>query len=97
MNSQEEILIETDTLDHPPNSLDLLTKGENKFRLRIKSHVLPYGDYTLYLSLAASYGEGILVDVPGNILKFSVADNKTVRRHRRISKTSHLIKWEIEK
>ena len=96
-NSQEEILIETDTMDYLPNSLEHLNTGENKFSLRIKSNVLPYGEYTFYLSFAASFGDGFSVDIPGNILKFSVADHKTVRRHQRTSKTSHLLKWEIRK
>ena len=96
MNNHEEILIQTDTLDHPPNSLENLVEGENKFRLNISSYILPFGEYTLYLAFAKSFGEGILIDVPGNILKFSIADHKTVRRHRRIAKTSHLIKWEIQ-
>lgn len=95
LNKQNEVFIESDTFDFPPNCLDNLKEGENVFCLKIDPYVLAHGDYVVYLSFASSFSDKFLVDVPGEILSFSVSDAITQRGHKRVSKTSQLIKWEV--
>lgn len=95
LNKQNEVFIESDTFDYPPNCLDNLKEGENNFYLKINPFVLAHGDYIVYLSFASSFSDKFLVDVPGEILSFSISDAITQRGHKRISKTSQLIKWEV--
>ena len=93
-NSQEEVFIESDTLDYLPNSLENVTNGNNIFKIKIRSNVLAYGVYTIYISFASSFADNFNVDIPGDILKFTIVDTETRRGHGRISKTSNLLKWE---
>ena len=92
-NSQEEIIIESDSFDILPNHLDNLSEGINVFKLRIEANVLSVGEYTFYLSLASTHAINFLVDAPMDILGFSVVDQTTRRGARRVSKTGHLISW----
>jgi lipopolysaccharide transport system ATP-binding protein len=93
-NGNDEILIESDTLDVIPNSMESVKVGENLFRLKIDRNVLGVGDYLIYLSFASSYSDQFSVDVPGEILKFSITDSITQRGHHRRSFTSQILKWE---
>jgi lipopolysaccharide transport system ATP-binding protein len=95
-NSQEEVYIESDTLDYLPNCLDNLTIGDNIFKIKIRSNVLAHGTYTVYISFASSFADSFNVDIPGDILKFTIVDTETQRGHGRVSKTSNLLKWEIQ-
>jgi len=95
-NSQEEVYIESDTFDYLPNSLENVTIGDNSFKIKIRSNVLAYGTYTVYLSFVSSFADNFNVDIPGDILKFTIVDTETQRGHGRISKTSNLLKWEIQ-
>jgi len=92
-NVQEEVFIESDTKDFPPNILNNLKLGSNIFRLKIDKNILPYGEYIVYLSLASSYANNFNVEIPGDVLAFSVSDHSTERGHSRKSYTSHLLNW----
>ncbi len=93
-NIQEEIIIETDTFDYLPNCFEKMEVGINRFRVKLDPHILAHGNYILYLSFASNLSPGFKLDIPGDILNFSVIDTITKRGHRRSSKTSHLLKWE---
>ena len=73
-NNQEEIFIESDSFDYLPNRLDNLKLGDNIFELKIKSNVLPHGDYQFYLSLASTFANDFMIDIPGDLLNFSIVD-----------------------
>jgi lipopolysaccharide transport system ATP-binding protein len=92
-NLQEEVLLETDTQDFLPNSFDELKHGLNLFQVKLDAHILAHGNYTLYLSLASNLPTTFNLDVPGDILNFSIIDSVTKRGHKRTAKTSHLLKW----
>lgn len=95
-NRQQEVIIETDTFDYLPNCLDYLEVGENNFRIKIRPNILAHGSYFLNLAIASTFSDNFYVDVPGDILAFSIIDAETHRGNRRISKTSHLLKWELK-
>lgn len=93
-NMSEDLLIESDTFDYGPNILESLIVGENVFHLKIQPHILAYGEYRVYLSFASSFSNKFLVDVPGDVLQFSIIDHHTRRGISRTSKTGYLLKWE---
>jgi lipopolysaccharide transport system ATP-binding protein len=95
-NSQEEVIIESDTFDFLPNKLEALVPGVNTFYLKVSANVLAIGEYTIYVSFTSNHASYFLVDVPKEILTFSVVDNLTKRGNRRTAKTSHLIYWQPE-
>jgi len=95
-NRQEDILIESDSNDLLPNRLEQITEGDNVFRVVIPSKVLPYGEYRFYISFASSFSDSYSVDVPGEILNFTIVDTLTQRGHTRRSKTSSLLQWELK-
>ncbi len=95
-NFQGDLIIESDTFDYLPNILDKLKIGENTLYLKIQSNLLAVGEYRVYLSLASEYADNFLVDTPGNLFKFEIIDNSTNRGNKRRSKTSYLIKWELD-
>ena len=94
-NQQKEIFIETDTFDYLPNCLDNLVVGKNNFQIKIRPNILAHGNYQFYLSIASLFSDNFLIDVPGSILTFNIIDRETQRGHRRTSKTSYLLKWEL--
>ncbi len=93
-NNQEDLLIESDTMDFLPNIFDLMKEGVNEYEVKINANVLAVGDYLLYLSLASSYSDNFLVETPGDILRFTVVDSITERGHQRKAFTSQLLKWD---
>jgi lipopolysaccharide transport system ATP-binding protein len=93
-NSSEDLLIESDTTDFIPNVLDNMTEGTNKYSIKIDAHVLGISEYVIYISFASSYSSKFSVDVPGEILRFTIVDSITERGHNRRAFTSHLLKWE---
>ncbi|MBL0049376.1 MAG: ABC transporter ATP-binding protein [Bacteroidetes bacterium] len=93
---QEEVFIETDTTDFLPNIFESIVNGTSSFKLKIKPHVLPHGEYLVYLSITSSFAVNFVVDQPGDILSFTVLDSKTQRAHRRNAKTSQILKWELQ-
>lgn len=93
-NTQDDLLIESDTIDFLPNILDNMKEGINKYSIKISSHVLAVGEYVLYISFGSSYSDKFSVEVPGDILRFTVVDSITERGHQRRAFTSQLLKWE---
>jgi hypothetical protein len=93
-NDQEEVFIESDTFDFLPNCMDNLNIGDNWFKLRINSNVLPFGEYSFYLNFTSTFADKFELDSPGNLLKFSVVDSFTQRGQRRTARSSQLLKWE---
>jgi lipopolysaccharide transport system ATP-binding protein len=93
-NSQDELFIESDTIDFLPNILDDMKEGINSYSIKINANVLAVGEYVLYLSLASSYSANFLVETPGDILRFTVVDSITERGHQRKAYTSQLLKWQ---
>ncbi len=94
-NNQEDLLIESDSMDFLPNIFDSMKEGLNEYSIQINANLLAVGDYILYLSLASSYSDNFLVETPGDILRFTVVDSITERGHNRRAFTSHLLKWEM--
>ncbi|MFZ4635697.1 MAG: polysaccharide ABC transporter ATP-binding protein [Saprospiraceae bacterium] len=92
-NNQEELFIESDTYDIPPNPLENLHLGNNRFLVKINSNTLPIGEYNFYISFASTHSDSFLVDVPKEILSFNVFDNTTKRGMRRTAKSSSLLQW----
>lgn len=92
-NQFEEYTIETDSKDILPNPLDNLQKGEHTFRLEVQPYVLPHGTHTINLAIQSPYAKDFHLDLPEDILQFSVVDYETQRGHRRMAKTSHLLRW----
>lgn len=92
-NTQDEVFIESDTNDFLPNILNDMKAGENKFSLTIGKNTLPHGEYIVYLSFASSYSHNHNVEIPGDIMAFSVTDHTTQRGNARNSYTSYLLKW----
>jgi lipopolysaccharide transport system ATP-binding protein len=95
-NAQEELIIESDSFDLLPNVLEQMKPGQNIFYLKINQNVLAIGDYTMYMSFASTHSNSFLVDVPMDILNFTVVDHSTQRGAQRRAKTSHLIQWQPE-
>jgi hypothetical protein len=93
-NSNEDILIESDSLDLLPNRLLELTPGLNRFILKVSSNVLAIGNYTVYLSFASHSSDKFILDCPKEVLFFTVVDRSTRRGGGRTAKTSHLISWQ---
>jgi lipopolysaccharide transport system ATP-binding protein len=93
-DNQEEVFIESDSFDCLPNSLENLKIGENVFELKISPNILPHGDFQLYLSLSSTFSNNFMIDIPGDILSFSIIDTQTKRGYNRKANTSALLKWE---
>jgi lipopolysaccharide transport system ATP-binding protein len=93
-NSNDELLIESDTNDFLPNILNDISVGINSFTIKIQPHALGVGDYTIYLSFASNYASGQMIESPGDILKFSVVDTVTERGHQRRAFTGQLLEWK---
>lgn len=93
-NNQDEVFIESDTIDVLPNILENMTVGMNKYAVKINANILAVGEYVIYLSLASSYSDNFLVETPGEILRFTVVDSITERGHQRKAYTSQLLKWQ---
>lgn len=96
-NLLQEVFIETDTFDYMPNCLNYLEVGKNNFQIKIRPNILAHGKYQFYLSFASEFSDNFLVDVPGDILAFTIVDRKTQRGHRRTAKTSCVLQWELQK
>ncbi|MER2998302.1 ABC transporter ATP-binding protein [Pontibacter populi] len=93
--SDGTILIESDTFDILPNTLDNLNLGEHIFRIIIPRRTLSIGEYVVYINFTSSYNfGGFNVDSPGEILKFYVNDTATKRGNTRRSQLSTILKWE---
>ena len=95
-NSFEELIIESDTYDFMPNCLENLQLGNNSFRLKIDSELLAHGEFIIDFCIASNSRDKPHIDNSGEILRFTVIDSFTRRGHGRASKTSHLLKWEIQ-
>ncbi len=93
-DNQEEVFIESDSFDVLPNVMDQLKLGENNFKLTINSNILPHGEYQFYLSFASTFSNNFMIDVPGDILNFTIVDTQTKRGHNRKAKTSTLLNWK---
>jgi len=91
-NEQEEIFIESDSFDSPPNVFDKLKLGENLFEFDIDKNILPHGNYKLYFNIASTYSNNFNIDSPGYILKFEIVDTMTKRGSNRKANTSFLTK-----
>ncbi|HAA01375.1 MAG TPA: hypothetical protein DEP18_07800 [Flavobacteriales bacterium] len=93
-NSNEEVIIESDTKDLPPNALDGITEGNTTFLLTIPANTLSVGEYTVYLSFSSSFAADFSVETPGDVLRFAISDSITERGHNRRSYTSVLLNWQ---
>jgi lipopolysaccharide transport system ATP-binding protein len=93
-NSEEELILETDTFDYEPNCLNDINLGLNFFKIKLSPYILAHGNYTFLISLTSTFGTKFNLDNPGDILNFTVVDTQTRRGHRRTAKTSQLLKWE---
>lgn len=93
-NNMEQVMIESDTFDYLPNVLQSIQAGINNFMVKIPPNILAFGEYTIYLAISENFINSYPIDVPGDILNFSVVDTTTVRGHQRSAATSCLLKWE---
>lgn len=95
-NLRGETIIESDSHDLPPNILENLDLGVNRFKLEVRPFILAHGEYIVYLSLGRVDSINPHIDIAGEILRFKVADRITNRGSSRNSKTSYLIDWELQ-
>lgn len=94
-NNLNQVLVESDTFDYPPNVFQNLKLGFNKIKIKIPNYILSWGEYTVYFSISAGFNNSYPIDIAGDILKFSIVDTITLRGHQRSASTSCLLKWEI--
>lgn len=94
-NKEEEVFIESDSLDILPNILENMKVGNNEFLLKISKNVLPIGKFTIYFNFASLFANKFNIDSPGDILTFQISDTETRRGVNRKAYTSQLLKWEI--
>lgn len=93
-NNMEQVMIESDTFDYLPNILQSIKAGINNFVIKIPPNILAFGEYTIYLAISENFINSYPIDVPGDILNFSIVDTTTIRGHQRSAATSCLLKWE---
>ena len=93
-NMQEEVIIESDTMDYNENMLNNLTLGLNEYKLILPNNYLAIGEYLIYLNFTAPFSNNFNVDSPKEVLKFSIVDNISARNVNRIAKTSLILNWE---
>lgn len=93
-NESEEVIIESDTYDYPPNILERIKVGINTYYLKISPNTLGVGHYYAYFSFTSRMANNFAVDVPGDILKFTIVDHTTTRGMKRRAKTSFLFQWK---
>jgi len=95
-DSNENLLIETDTLDNLPNVLESLPMGINELVIKIPKRILAPGQYFVYMNFSSKQNiDGFHVDSPGSILSFEITDNYTVRGNRRKSILSTTLDWNL--
>ena len=91
----DEIYIESDTHDFPPNVLDELSVGEHELLLKIPARVLPRGKFKVYLNFTSIFSvKGHNLDSPQDILTFEVHDTSTKRGPNRQAYTNAIIEWK---
>ena len=54
-NMQEEVIIESDTMDYNENMLNNLTLGLNEYKLILPNNYLAIGEYLIYLNFTAPF------------------------------------------
>ena len=90
-----EILV-SDSNDIKMNFFDGSPTGEVNVKVTIPRRTLGVGDYIVYLNFTSGQNfESFNVDSPGEILTFTLLDNKTTRGNRRRGHFSTLLKWEF--
>lgn len=95
-DKNDNLLIETDTLDHLPNLLADIPLGISEFKIKIPKRTLAPGQYNVYLNFTSKQNiEGFNVDSPGNILAFEIIDSYTIRGNSRKSFLGTILKWEL--
>ena len=87
---------EFDSNDKEMNKLNSLPIGDSLIDVKLPKRTLASGQYSIYLSFTSrSNFSGEDVDTPGDICKFSLTDESTLRGNNRNGMFSTLTDWSI--
>ena len=89
------VVMESDSYDNEPNSLDNLDPGIHYFHVIIPPRTLGSGNYHIYLNFTSRYNiKSFNVDSPGIVYSFLVFDETSPRGNKRGGFFSTKLKWE---
>jgi len=89
------IILESDSFDSEPNSLDGLIPGNHYFQVQIPARLLGPGNYQIYLNFTSNYNiQSFNVDSPGIVYSFLVFDETSQRGNKRRGFFSTKLKWD---
>jgi lipopolysaccharide transport system ATP-binding protein len=89
------IVIESDSFDSGPNSLDDLNPAEYLFHVQIPARTLGVGNYQIYLNFTSHFNiASFNVDSPGIVYSFLVFDETSPRGNNRGGYFSTKLIWE---
>jgi lipopolysaccharide transport system ATP-binding protein len=95
MKNDGTLVMESDSFDSEPNTLDDLDPGNYIFHIRIPARTLGPGDYRIYLNFTSYYNiKSFHVDSPGIVYSFLVFDETSSRGNNRGGFFSTKLKWE---
>ena len=91
--TDETVVLESDSHNSPPNSLDDLGLGMHRFQLAIPRRTLGVGEYTVYLNFTSRTASNWNVHSPGIVGQFSVQDHSTQTGNNRRGYLSTVVSW----
>ena len=89
-DSQQNLIIESDSKDVLPNILATLNIGKHIIKVVVHKRILGNSNFVVYFNFTDISGN---IDSPLDILSFSVMDTSTERGARRQSLTNSVVKW----
>ncbi len=94
LNHEGQTVLVSDSLDIPPNRLDMLPVGNHTMNIEIPARSLAAGDYVIYLSFTSRQASsGFYVDRPGETVAFTLSDMNSLRGNQREGYFSTLLPW----
>ena len=88
---------EFDSNDKAMNSLNALPIGDSIIDVTIPKRTLSAGQYSIYLDFVSRMNfSGEYIDCPGDICRFTLTDEFTLRGNRRNGMISTLVDWNIK-
>jgi lipopolysaccharide transport system ATP-binding protein len=94
-NSEEVIILETDTTEKEENVLDTVKVGEFESEIRIPKRILKTGIYYANLGLASPQNTKFQIESLNSFLKFEVTAGKTERDEHRVAILPIILDWNI--
>jgi lipopolysaccharide transport system ATP-binding protein len=91
------LVLESDSLDLPPNAFDNMSLGEYSVFIRIPRRTLGHGKYLMYLNFASpQFVSSPDIHSIGNAITFTVTDSTSKRGNSRRGFHSALVRWGME-